>query len=70
MYDAPILRYLTSTERSDVVLVGPVARREYYGIALGNDSPLVEVTDAALLSVVEDGTYEALDRRWFGSDGE
>jgi polar amino acid transport system substrate-binding protein len=69
VYDAPILRYFAETEgRGKVTVIGPVFDREYYGIALASDSPLTERIDRALLSMTEDGTYESIYERWFGSD--
>jgi polar amino acid transport system substrate-binding protein len=69
VYDSPILRYYAETQgRGRVTVVGPVFDREYYGIALASDSPLTERLDQALLSLAEDGTYDAIYQRWFGND--
>jgi ABC-type amino acid transport substrate-binding protein len=69
VYDSPILRYFAETEgRGKVTIVGPVFDREYYGIALAPGSPLTERLDQALLSIAEDGTYDVIYERWFGTD--
>ena len=47
-------------------LVGPVFRPERLRIALPTDSPLRKPINAALLAMQEDGTAEAISRRWFG----
>jgi len=70
VYDAPILRYVASSSgEGKVRTTGPVFEPEYYGIALPEGSPLLEPVNAAILAMIEDGTYEDLQRRWFGEDG-
>lgn len=67
IYDAPILRYLASSSgEGQVRTTGPVFEPEYYGIALPEGSALVEPVNAAILTIIDDGTYEDLERRWFG----
>lgn len=66
VYDAPVLDYLASTRGNGrVQTIGDPFRLEYYGIALPQDSPLKEPIDRALLSIMEDGTYERLLNDWF-----
>lgn len=49
-------------------LVGTLDRRpgpaEEFGLALAKDSPLTRCVDAALTSLREDGTLDALEQRW------
>ena len=67
VYDAPQLRHwLANRGPSMAALVGPVFRPERYGIALPIGSPLRKPINAALLAMQEDGTAEAIGRRWFG----
>lgn len=67
VYDAPQLRHwLAGRGPSMAALVGPVFRPERYAIALPADSPLRKPINAALLAMQEDGTAEAISRRWFG----
>jgi polar amino acid transport system substrate-binding protein len=67
VFDSPVLREIASRDRS-VVLAGVRFRPEFYGIALANGSPLRERMDSALLGLREDGTYDRLVERWFGSE--
>jgi polar amino acid transport system substrate-binding protein len=67
VYDAPQLRHwLTNRGPSMAALVGPVFRPERYAIALPTGSPLRKSINAALLAMQEDGTADAISRRWFG----
>ena len=67
VFDAPILSYYaTHAGRSTAAMVGPVFLRENYGIVFPTGSPLVEDVNQALLALREDGTYEAIYRKWFG----
>jgi polar amino acid transport system substrate-binding protein len=69
VFDAPVLRYYAHTEgRGRVTLAGGIFARQDYGIAVQQDSPLREPIDRALLALLEDGTYEDLMVRWFGSE--
>ncbi|HFQ14864.1 MAG TPA: transporter substrate-binding domain-containing protein [Rhodobacteraceae bacterium] len=68
VFDAPILAWYVQTEGvGKGQLVGPVFQREAYGIALAQGSPLVEQINLALLALRENGTYERISRKWFGS---
>ncbi|MEM6387878.1 MAG: transporter substrate-binding domain-containing protein [Pseudomonadota bacterium] len=69
VFDAPILSYyVTTTQAGTAELVGPVFLRENYGLALQQGSGLREPINRILLRLREDGTYDDLYRRWFGSD--
>ena len=68
VYDAPVLRYyLNSRDDENVQIVGPVFEPEKYGIALPSGSPLREPINQAILRLQEDGTYQQLYTRWFGT---
>jgi ABC-type amino acid transport substrate-binding protein len=68
VFDAPVLSFYTSHEGSAFGrVVGPVFLKENYGIAFPAGSPLVEEVNRALLTLREDGTYDAIRRRWFGT---
>ena len=70
VYDAPVLRYHVANDGAGVMeLAGPVFQTEDYGIAFKNGSDLRKQADDALLSMREDGTYELIKQKWFGSDG-
>ena len=67
VYDAPILRYYASHEGSSKVeTVGPIFRKESYGIVFPVDSPYRKQVNLALLQIKEDGTYDRLYEKWFG----
>lgn len=68
VFDAPILSYFAAHEgRRIATMTGSIFLRENYGIAFPTGSPLVEEVNQALLSLREDGTYDELHRKWFGS---
>ncbi|WP_431272849.1 hypothetical protein [Dankookia sp. P2] len=67
VYEAPQCRHwLAMRGPSMAALVGPVFRPEHYGIALPPGSPLRKPINVALLAMQEDGTADAIGRRWFG----
>jgi polar amino acid transport system substrate-binding protein len=66
VYDAPILLYHASNSgRGKFQIVGPVLRPESYGILFPADSILRKQVNSALLSLKEEGEYNAIYRRWF-----
>ncbi len=69
VFDAPILAYYAATSGAGKAeVVGPMFLRENYGFALPSDSALREPINRILLRKREDGSYDALYRKWFGSD--
>jgi polar amino acid transport system substrate-binding protein len=70
VYDAPVLQYHAAHEgKGKVQVVGPVFRKESYGIQFPNGSPLRKSVNEALLRLRENGTYDRLLTRWFGGEG-
>ncbi len=68
VFDAPVLSYYTSHEGAQFGrMAGSAFLRENYGIAFPAGSPMVEEVNRALLTMREDGTYDVIRRRWFGS---
>lgn len=68
VFDAPILSYYATHEgRELAALASGVFLRENYGIVFPTGSPLLEDVNQALLALREDGTYEAIHRKWFGA---
>ena len=68
VYDAPVLLYHAATKgRGQVQMVGAIFKEETYGIALPTGSPLRKPINEALLKLKQDGTYEELYNKWFGS---
>jgi polar amino acid transport system substrate-binding protein len=69
VYDAPVVMYYASHDGRDRVhLAGTIFRRENYGILFPSDSKLRKRVDEALLQLKENGVYDQLYRKWFGSD--
>ncbi len=69
VFDAPILSYyLTTNGAGKGQLVGSVFLSENYGFALQSESPLREAINRVLLRLREDGTYDQLLEKWFGSN--
>jgi polar amino acid transport system substrate-binding protein len=68
VFDAPVLSYYASHDgKGKVDLVGPVFRKEAFGIVFPLDSPLRKEVDRALLDLRENGTYQKLAETWFGT---
>ena len=68
VFDAPVLSYYASHDgKGKVELVGPVFRKESFGIVFPLDSPLRKEVDRALLDLRETGTYQRLEGTWFGA---
>jgi len=67
VFDAPILSYYASHQGDQWAdMAGSVFLRENYGIIFPADSPLVEDVNRALLTLRENGTYDAIYTKWFG----
>jgi polar amino acid transport system substrate-binding protein len=70
VYDAPVLQYFASHEgKGKATVVGPIFRKEAYGILFPPDSPLRKPVNEALLRLRENGTYDRLQTKWFGGEG-
>ncbi len=68
VYDAPVLRYYVAHKGSGIAgLAGPVFKDEDYGVVFPIGSDLRRQFDDALLSVQEEGEYDRLKRKWFGT---
>lgn len=67
VYDAPILRYLVKTTRSDSLQVLPFTfSRQDYGIGLPAGSPLREPVNRVLLQIIREPAWEQLLQRYLG----
>jgi polar amino acid transport system substrate-binding protein len=68
VFDAPVLLSYAAHEGSGLVrVVGPVFRKENYGIVFEANSPLRRRIDAVLLTMREDGSYDQIYDKWFTS---
>ncbi len=70
VYDSPVLLYYASHDgKGKVQVVGPIFRKEDYGIAFPPNSPYRKPVNEALLKLKENGTYDQLYKKWFGGIG-
>lgn len=68
IYDAPTLLYFIRNEgKGKFKSVGNTYKRQSYGIAFPQGSPLREKVSIAILNLIEDGRYEIISRKWFGA---
>ncbi len=66
VFDSPVLLYYAAHEgKGRVSVVGPVFRKESYGIVFPPNSPYRKPVDNALLTLKENGTYQRLYDKWF-----
>lgn len=69
VFDAPVLRYFVTHQGvGKAEMAGATFHDEDYGLAFRLGSDLRKPIDGALLAIREDGTYQTLYRKWFGSD--
>ena len=67
-YDAPNVGYFSQTQgEGRAKVVGPLCEGQQYGIVLVKGSDWVEPVNEALASMKEDGTYDEIHSKWFGS---
>ena len=70
VFDAPVLQYYVAHRGAGVAdVAGPIFKNEDYGIVFPIGSDLRREFDDALLSVQEDGEFDRLKRKWFGTSG-
>ena len=69
VYDAPVLLYYASHQgKGKMQVVGNIFRKESYGILFPSNSPHRKPVNEALLKIRENGTYDRLYQKWFGSN--
>jgi glutamine transport system substrate-binding protein len=67
IYDSPAVLYYIQTEgKGRVKTVGYPYKKQSYGIAFPQGSPLREKVSIAILDLMESGRYEIISRKWFG----
>jgi arginine/lysine/histidine/glutamine transport system substrate-binding and permease protein len=67
--DAPVtLDAIASGNIQGLQVVGELLTEEFYGIALPQNSPNVEVINTALAELIANGTYAEIYRRWFDAE--
>jgi polar amino acid transport system substrate-binding protein len=66
---APMLRYYAAHEgKGRVKTVGPEVKKGELGFVFKLGSPLRRQVNSALIAMREDGTYERIHEKWFGSE--
>lgn len=63
----PLLYYAKNQGKGKVKTVGPLYAGQSYGIAFPQGSELRDKVDVALLKLMEDGRYDELYKKWFGT---
>ncbi|MBF2076755.1 MAG: basic amino acid ABC transporter substrate-binding protein [Synechococcales cyanobacterium C42_A2020_086] len=67
--DAPVTLYaIQSGSVSGLKLLDPLLSEEFYGIAVPKDSPYLEPINAALTTLIDNGTYAQIYQRWFAAE--
>ncbi len=70
VYDAPVLQYYVAHRGAGIAdIAGPVFKDEDYGVVFPIGSDLRRQFDDALLAVQEDGEFDRLKQKWFGTGG-
>ena len=67
--DLPVTLYaIREANLTGLKVVGELVTEEYYGIALPKNSENLEAMNTALETLLENGTYAEIYRRWFSAD--
>ncbi len=68
MHDTPnVLYYIKQAGKGKVKAVGADVKAAYYGIAFPQGSDLRDKVNVVLLEMMEDGGYDELYKKWFGT---
>ena len=67
--DSPVVVYAVQQSNKALELVGDVYEAAPYGYAVGKDSGLSKALQAAVQSLIDDGTYADILKTWALSDG-
>ena len=68
LFDSPPLMYYAKNQgKGKVKVVGPLYQGQSYGIAFPQGSSLREKVSITILKFKENGTYDTLYKRWFGT---
>lgn len=63
VYDESLLRYIDKVQQYEIQPLRPIIQN--YGIAMKHNPDLKDRIDVAILSIIEDGTYQTIYDRWF-----
>ncbi|MEM8614236.1 MAG: basic amino acid ABC transporter substrate-binding protein [Cyanobacteria bacterium P01_H01_bin.105] len=66
--DAPVtLDAIATGNIAGVKVVGELLTEEFYGIAMPKDSANLEALNTALAELIDNGTYDTIYEKWFGT---
>ncbi|SDJ99637.1 transporter substrate-binding domain-containing protein [Sediminibacillus albus] len=69
LYDLPNVKYyIKENAEGKLKTVGDVLEGQPYGIAFPKDSELVDPVNEALETIKENGTYDEIYKKWFGTE--
>jgi arginine/lysine/histidine/glutamine transport system substrate-binding and permease protein len=67
--DAPVTLYaINRNNLQGLRIVEQLLTQEYYGIATAQNSPHLEAINKGLTTILNNGTYEQIYRKWFNTD--
>lgn len=67
--DAPVTAYAVSSGSvTGIKIVTPLLTEEFYGIATPKNSPHLEKINAGLATILANGTYAQIYKKWFAAD--
>lgn len=64
----PLADYANTVGKGQVKIVGPLYMGHFYGIGFPQGSPLRDKVSVAILRLMENGTYDKIYKKWFGSE--
>jgi polar amino acid transport system substrate-binding protein len=67
--DSPVTQYAVSQTGGKLQLAGPISDAAPFGMALPKDGSMTKAMQAALQSMIDDGTYGAILTKWGVQDG-
>jgi arginine/lysine/histidine/glutamine transport system substrate-binding/permease protein len=67
--DAPVTLYAIKTGNlQGITVVSQLLTEEFYGIATAKNSPDLELVNRGLGTILENGTYDRIYRKWFNAE--
>ena len=69
LFDSPVVSdFMMKTGKDKVKVVGPLYQGQDYGIGFPKNSELVAKVNTALKALRDNGTYNQLYMKWFGTE--
>lgn len=68
LFDQPVLKYYLQNDKdNELQLLNEGVKKQFYGIVMPHGFKLREQINQTLLEIREDGTYQKLYEKWFGT---